>query len=94
MNKQENRFPFAAMLGQRELKIALLANIVNPEIGGLLISGPKGTGKSTIVYAAQSILPEVEVVDGCLFNCLAEKAAPKCSECHAFIPPVSFSSAQ
>jgi Mg-chelatase subunit ChlI len=81
MNKRENRFPFAAMLGQRELKIAYLVNIVNPEIGGLLISGPKGTGKSTIVYAAQSILPEVDVAEGCLFNCLAEKDAPKCSEC-------------
>ncbi len=63
------RFLFSAILGQDKLKQAYLANIVNPRIGGLLISGPKGTGKSTVVHSVESILPDRRLVDGCLFNC-------------------------
>ena len=46
-------FSFAALVGQEKLKSAYLANIVNPRIGGLLISGAKGTGKSTVVHAIE-----------------------------------------
>ncbi len=63
------QFPFPAIIGQIKLKTAYLANIINPHIGGLLISGPKGTGKSTIVHSVKSMLPEYTAVDGCEFHC-------------------------
>jgi len=78
---QNRRFLFSAILGQDKLKYAYLANIVNPRIGGLLISGPKGTGKSTIVHSVESILPEGKAVDGCIFNCHPEKPQDFCSLC-------------
>ena len=57
MNNSERRlYPFPAITGQDKLKTACLANVVNPRIGGLLISGPKGTGKSTVVRAIGSVL--------------------------------------
>ncbi|HDI85915.1 MAG TPA: hypothetical protein ENF83_00725, partial [Candidatus Korarchaeota archaeon] len=63
------RYPFSAIVGLEELKLALLAVVVNPAIGGLLIRGPKGSGKSTAVRALEDVLPEVRVVRGCRFNC-------------------------
>lgn len=82
MNISDNRrFLFSAILGQEKLKAAYLANIVNPRIGGLLISGPKGTGKSTIVHSVESILPERKVVDGCIFNCDPGNPQDFCSLC-------------
>ncbi|MDQ7797580.1 MAG: ATP-binding protein [Candidatus Edwardsbacteria bacterium] len=80
-NFQNRRFLFSAILGQDKLKYAYLANIVNPKIGGLLISGPKGTGKSTIVHSVESILPDGQAVDGCIFNCHPEKSQDFCSLC-------------
>ncbi|MCK4224547.1 MAG: hypothetical protein KAX39_05160, partial [candidate division Zixibacteria bacterium] len=61
--------PFGAIVGQDNLKLGLLLNVVNPRIGGLLIRGAKGTGKSTAVYALADILPPVEVVADCPFRC-------------------------
>ena len=69
------------MVGQNELKIAYLVNIVNPDIGGLLISGPKGTGKSTIVYSVLELLPDYEAVSDCIFNCSARPGDPLCTSC-------------
>jgi Mg-chelatase subunit ChlI len=75
------RFLFSAILGQEKLKAAYLANIVNPRIGGLLISGPKGTGKSTVVHSVGSILPERRSVEGCIFNCDPGQPQNFCSLC-------------
>ncbi len=75
------RFPFAAIVGQDQFKTAYLANIVNPGIGGLLVSGPKGTGKSTIVHSAESILPEYVAMSGCPFNCNPNEPERLCSLC-------------
>lgn len=75
------RFPFAAITGQDRLKIAYLVNITNPEIGGLLISGVKGTGKSTLVRSVQGILPEYSVVRDCPFNCDPDDSKSFCSLC-------------
>ncbi|HDM92588.1 MAG TPA: magnesium chelatase, partial [Candidatus Korarchaeota archaeon] len=74
------RYPFAALVGLEELKLALLAVVVNPKIGGLLIRGPKGSGKSTAVRALEDLLPEITVVKGCRFHC--DPSSPNlCWEC-------------
>ncbi|MEW5919626.1 MAG: VWA domain-containing protein [Bacillota bacterium] len=56
-------YPFTAIVGQEKAKKALLLNVINPRIGGLLISGEKGTAKSTMVRALSGLLPGLEVVD-------------------------------
>jgi len=76
-------FPFSAIVNMDKLKLAMLINAINPKIGGLLIRGPKGSGKTTIVRALADILPEIKVVKGCPFNCNPEDLSnmcPKCSE--------------
>lgn len=62
-------FPFTALVGQEKMKTALLLNAVDPAIGGVLVSGQKGTGKSTAVRALARILPQIDVVPGCPYNC-------------------------
>lgn len=81
MNSQKQPYLFSAIVGQNKIKTAYLANIVNPNIGGLLISGPKGTGKSTIVHSVSSILPEYEIVEGCGFNCDPKSTETFCTLC-------------
>ncbi len=61
-------YPFVAIVGQQEMKLALVLVVINPALGGVLIRGQKGTGKSTAVRALAEILPEIEVVEGCPFN--------------------------
>ncbi len=61
-------YPFSAIVGQESMKTALLLNAVDPSIGGALIRGHKGTGKSTAARALAAILPRIEVVRGCPFN--------------------------
>jgi len=75
------RFLFSAVVNQHKFKTAFLANIVNPKIGGLLVSGPKGSGKSTIVRAAAGILPDYEAVEGCPFNCPPSLPENFCTLC-------------
>ncbi len=74
-------FPFTAFVNQEDLKLALLLNIINPKIGGLLIKGAKGTGKSSFVYSLPDILPEIEVSEDCQFNCNPNDQTNLCSEC-------------
>jgi magnesium chelatase subunit I len=62
-------FPFTAIVNQDEMKTALILNVIDPSIGGLLIMGEKGTAKSTAVRALAYLLPEVETVKGCAFGC-------------------------
>ncbi len=73
--------PFNAIVGQDQLKLGLLLNVVNPRIGGLLIRGAKGTGKTTAVYALADILPPVEVVADCPFRCSFEDPSNRCDSC-------------
>ncbi len=80
-NYQRFTFPFAAITGQEKMKKALLLNAVNPRLGGVLIRGEKGTAKSTAVRALAVLLPEIEVVVGCPFNCAPDDPARLCHLC-------------
>ncbi len=64
-------FPFTAIVGQEKMKRALILNAVNPQIGGVLIRGERGTGKSTASRALAALLPQIEVVKGSRFNLAA-----------------------
>ncbi len=61
-------FPFTAIVGQEEMKLALLLNVIDPKIGGVMIMGDRGTGKSTTIRALADLLPEIDVVADDLFN--------------------------
>lgn len=62
-------YPFSAIIGQDSMKLGLLLNVIDPLIGGVLLTGHQGTGKSTAVRSLVDILPEIETVKGCPFNC-------------------------
>ncbi len=61
-------FPFTAIVGQEEMKLALLLNVIDPKIGGVMIMGDRGTGKSTTIRALADVLPEIAVVADDPFN--------------------------
>jgi magnesium chelatase subunit I len=61
-------FPFSAIVGQEEMKLALMLNIIDPKIGGVMIMGDRGTGKSTTIRALTDLLPEIDVVANDPFN--------------------------
>ncbi len=62
-------FPFSAIVGQEEMKQAIILTAIDPSIGGVLVFGDRGTGKSTAVRALASLLPSIKVADGCPYNC-------------------------
>ena len=74
-------YPFSAIVGQEKMKTALLLNAVDPSIGGVLISGHKGTGKSTAVRALARILPKIEAVRDCPFHCPTDDPPIMCKAC-------------
>ncbi|SNX57496.1 protoporphyrin IX magnesium-chelatase [Streptomyces sp. TLI_55] len=73
-------FPFTAVVGQDDLRLALLLNAVSPAVGGVLVRGEKGTAKSTAVRALSALLPEVAVVPGCRFSCDPARPDPGCPD--------------
>ncbi|MFE2645726.1 putative cobaltochelatase [Streptomyces nigra] len=73
-------FPFTAVVGQDDLRLALLLNAVSPAVGGVLVRGEKGTAKSTAVRALSALLPEVSVVAGCRFSCDPAAPDPGCPD--------------
>lgn len=74
-------FPFSAIVGQESVKKALILNAINPTIGGVLIKGDKGTGKTTAVRALADLLPPLKVVKGCPFNCDPDDEDDLCDSC-------------
>ncbi|HEV2862978.1 MAG TPA: magnesium chelatase ATPase subunit I [Pyrinomonadaceae bacterium] len=77
-------YPFTAIVGQEEMKLALLLNAVAPSVGGVLITGHRGTGKSTAVRALADLLPPLTAVRGCPYNCdPAGDARELCAGCRA-----------
>ncbi len=76
-------YPFSAIVGQKKMTRALILNAVCPCLGGLLIRGEKGTAKSTAVRALATVLPEIDVVSGCPFNCDPHEYERLCPECRA-----------
>jgi magnesium chelatase subunit D len=73
-------FPFTAVVGQDDLRLALLLNAVSPAVGGVLVRGEKGTAKSTAVRALSALLPAVAVVPGCRFSCDPAAPDPACPD--------------
>lgn len=74
-------FPFTAIVGQEKIKKSLILNAINPSIGGVLIKGDKGTGKTTAVRALADLLPSIKVVKGCPFNCDPDDKTNMCPLC-------------
>jgi len=81
MTSENPAYPFSAIVGQEDMKDALLANVVYPSIGGVLIRGEKGTAKSTTVRAVADLLPEREVIKGCIFRCSPADNRNLCESC-------------
>jgi magnesium chelatase subunit D len=82
-HRQADIFPFSAVVGQETLKLALTLVAVDPAIGGVLVSGHKGTAKSTAVRALARSLPTLAVVEGCRFGCDPDWPDLLCDECRA-----------
>src|SRR5512135_2981156 len=74
-------FPFTAIVGQDRMKRALVLNAINPLIGGVLIRGERGTAKSTAARALAALLPEIQVVADCPFNCDPRDPRSMCDNC-------------
>ena len=64
-----SNFPFSAIVGQETMKQALILTAIDPSIGGVLVFGERGTGKSTIVRSLTALLPEIKAIKGCPYNC-------------------------
>ena len=74
-------YPFTAIVAQDDMKRALTISAVDPGIGGVLVLGERGTGKSTTIRALAALLPKIAVVSGCPYQC--DPAAPKEQLCAA-----------
>ncbi len=81
--KRKAVYPFTAIVGQENMKLALILNVINPALGGVLIKGEKGTAKSTAVRAIAELLPAMEAVEGCHFHCDPLEPNLFCEECSA-----------
>lgn len=79
----QQNFPFSALVDQELMKRALLLNVIDPSLGGVLIKGERGTAKSTTVRALVSLLPTIRVVENCPFQCDPDDHANFCDHCRA-----------
>ncbi len=76
-------FPFSAIVGQDDMKTAMLVTTIDPAIGGVLVFGDRGTGKSTAVRALAAVLPKMRAVAGCPYACDPESQRERCERCEA-----------
>lgn len=74
-------YPFTAMVGQEEMKLALLMSAIDPNIGGVIIMGHRGTGKSTGVRGLADLLPQIKKVRGCSYGCDPDRLNELCQDC-------------
>ena len=81
MSEEPAVFPFTEVVGQEDMKRALMLNVVDPGIGGVLIKGEKGTAKSTTVRSMNRVLPHRTVVKGCPFRCEFDREDRYCPYC-------------
>ena len=79
-------FPFAAIVGQDNMKLAMILTAVDPKIGGVLVFGDRGTGKSTAVRALAALLPQIIAIKGCPINAETKKDVPEWAELTHFEP--------
>ncbi|MBO5605454.1 MAG: ATP-binding protein, partial [Acidaminococcaceae bacterium] len=79
--KRRGVYPFTAIVGQEDMKLSLILNVINPALGGVLIKGEKGTAKSTAVRALAELLPAMEAVKGCRFHCDPAQESFLCDDC-------------
>lgn len=77
----KNMYPFVAIVGQEQMKLALYLNLINPTLSGVLIRGEKGTAKSTAVRALANIMPVIEVIKDCPFQLAPGDGDTLCREC-------------
>jgi magnesium chelatase subunit I len=74
-------YPFTAIVGQADLKLALLLCVIDPTIGGVMVMGHRGTAKSTAVRALAALLPAMRAIEGCPYNCDPAAPSPICPHC-------------
>ncbi|MEM7081590.1 MAG: magnesium chelatase ATPase subunit I [Pseudomonadota bacterium] len=86
MSKGMDSFPFSAIVGQDDMKQALLISAIDPGIGGVLAFGDRGTGKSTAVRALAALLPKIRVVKDCVYGAEPLSGRCTCEACAAFDP--------
>src|SRR6185436_420515 len=74
-------YPFTAIVAQEEMKLAVILNVISSSIGGALIMGHRGTGKSTVIRALADLLPEISIVSGCIYRCDPSDKQSLCIAC-------------
>lgn len=87
-------YPFSAIVGQEDMKLALILNVINPALGGVLIKGEKGTAKSTAVRALADLLPAMESVKDCSFHCDPQDRSRLCKKCQESLATHKFLATQ
>ena len=83
-------YSFSALVGQEQMKLALILSVINPALGGVLIRGEKGTAKSTAVRALTALLPEQAVIDGCRYGCGPDHGELWCEDCRGRAPEKAY----
>ncbi len=81
LTQEEHIYPFSAIVGQAEMKQALLLNVIYPAIGGVLVKGERGAAKSTVARGLANLLPPMEVVTDCPFQCHPTDRSRMCGDC-------------
>jgi Mg-chelatase subunit ChlI len=74
-------YPLSAIVGQEKMQLALLLNVINQQIGGVLIRGERGSAKTIAVRGLSDILPDIDVVEGCRFSCDPKNISKMCTLC-------------